>query len=148
MLKEAKVQRHKYTIPGTVKIRYINKEGYLIHAQSESRPDYINDRIRLFCEWLTNNENTLIQDGVIRQLDKTKVPSLEELWAKDPTDYKGNKLPANAIVNERSRYHVGHMGDARDDGGDNQDVKIQEKRSNWSYGKIRVEKEEATVNNG
>ena len=51
-------------------------------------------------------------------------------------------------MNERSRYHVGHMGDARDDGGDNQDVKIQEKRSNWSYGKIRVEKEEATVNNG
>ena len=110
---------------------------YLPWALQEYGKQNLETRIRKFSEYLQSIKATLIEDQILVELDTSAMPSIEELWNENPTDYKGRKVTGTEIL--RERFHRGHII-PKSQGGSNTDLKIQSKDSNLSYKDAPLEK--------
>ena len=64
------------------------------------------------------------------KLDRSKMPSIEELYLDNPVDYKGKKVLGTQIV--KGEFHRGHVI-PKSKAGKNTNLKLQEVKSNLSY---------------
>ena len=113
--------------------------GSYNHFNSENKPGFLTSRIAILLRVLagqSKNRNCkkvlkdLVEEGIIVVTDQTPMPSIEEIWSKNPNDADGNSIPVSQLNSKN--FDRGHKL-AQSKGGSNTDVVLQKKRDNRQW---------------
>ena len=111
------------------------KPGSYLYYNSESKPEFLVNRLVILFNVLTNVHgktpydvlDILHKQNTVVAMDTAKMPSLEELYLDNPNDSNGNAIPVSTL--KSSNFDRGHKV-AKSKGGSNIDLVIQDIREN------------------
>jgi hypothetical protein len=111
------------------------KPGSYLYYNSESKPDWLEARLEILINVLTDVngklpsslKEVLFDQNTVIKIDTSNMSTLEELWVANPNDSNGNAIPISTL--KSSNFDRGHKV-AKSKGGSNTDLVIQNKREN------------------
>tara|TARA_R110000744_G_C19325520_1_gene558025 strand:- start:52 stop:1605 length:1554 start_codon:yes stop_codon:yes gene_type:complete len=104
---------------------------------SESSPDYLNNRISILLRVLTSHTamhagkpicQHLKDENIILELDDTPMPSIEEVFITNPIDTDGNVVPISQLTSKIRGHNF-----AKSKGGSNTNLTLQNPRGNKQW---------------
>jgi len=111
------------------------KPGSYVYYNSESKQDFLTNRLVILFNVLTNAHgktpqviiDSLWKVNTVVEYDTTPMSSLEEVYINNPVDSRGNSVPVSAVKSRN--FDRGHKI-AKSKGGSNTDLVLQSVREN------------------